>query len=126
MHDLFTFQPVVVDSLFIFAPIDCGDSLFGPCHVVRYLVSFQVISILVGRGDLVPLLLLSSRCHVAISVLFLFLTVPCVGLQCVILAFPDHNHFLDGGNMLQKYALILDLDVVAPESSQVSMWSSVD
>ena len=28
------------------------------------------------------------------SCLCLFLTVPCVGLQCVILVFPDHNHFL--------------------------------
>ena len=28
----------------------------------------------------------------AASVLWLFLTVPWVGLQCVIVVFPDHNH----------------------------------
>ena len=29
-----------------------------------------------------------------VSVLWLFLTVPWVGLQCVIVAFPDHTHLL--------------------------------
>ena len=42
----------------------------------------------------VALLLLSYRCIVTINVLWLFLTVPCVGLQCVIVVFPDHTHFL--------------------------------
>ena len=45
---------------------------------------------------LVALLLLSYRCIVTINVLWLFLTVPCVGLQCVIVVFPDHTHLLLG------------------------------
>ena len=29
--------------------------------------------------------------------LWLFLTVPCVGQQCVIVVYPDHTHLLFGG-----------------------------
>ena len=43
---------------------------------------------------LVALLILSYRCIVTINVLWLFLTVPWVGLQCVIVVFPDHTHLL--------------------------------
>ena len=35
---------------------------------------------------------LSSWCLVTVSVLCFFLTVQCVGLQCVILVFPDYSH----------------------------------
>ena len=31
---------------------------------------------------------------VTVSVLWVFLAVPLVGLQCVIVAFPDHTHSL--------------------------------
>ena len=34
-----------------------------------------------------------SKCIVTINVLWLFLTVPRVGLQYVIVVFPDHTHF---------------------------------
>ena len=44
--------------------------------------------------NVVVLLLLSYRCLVTVNVLWLFLMVPWVGMQCVILAFPDHTHFL--------------------------------
>ena len=44
---------------------------------------------------LVALLLLSYRCIVTINVLWLFLTVPGVGLQYVIVVFFDHTHFLN-------------------------------
>ena len=43
---------------------------------------------------MVALLLLSYRCIVTVKVMWLFLTVPWVGLQCVIVVFPDHTHFL--------------------------------
>ena len=39
-------------------------------------------------------LFLSYRCIVTIDALWLFLTVPWVGLQCVIVVFPDHTHLL--------------------------------
>ena len=42
---------------------------------------------------MVALLLLSYRCIVTIYVLWLFLTVPLVGLQYVRVVFPDHTHF---------------------------------
>ena len=43
---------------------------------------------------MLTLLLLSYRCNVTINVLWLFLTVPWVGLHCVIVVFPDHTHLI--------------------------------
>ena len=40
------------------------------------------------------LLLLSFRCLVSVYVLWLFLTVSLVGIQFVIVVFPDHTHLL--------------------------------
>ena len=41
---------------------------------------------------------------VTVSVLWLFLTVPWVGLQRVIVIFPDHTHLLFGvGDMTLKF-----------------------
>ena len=37
-------------------------------------------------------LLLPSRYIITLNVIWLFLTVPWVGLQCVIVVFPDHTH----------------------------------
>ena len=57
-------------------------------------VHFSYAIILKRKRKLVALLLLSYRCIVTINVLWLFLTVPWVGLQYVILVFPDHTHLL--------------------------------
>ena len=54
--------------------------------------SFAII--LMGKRELLALLKLSSRCLVIASVLWLFLAVRWVGLQCVIVVFPDHTHLL--------------------------------
>ena len=54
--------------------------------------SFAII--LKRKKKLVALLLLSYRCIVTINALWLFLTVPWVGLQCVIVVFPDHTRLL--------------------------------
>ena len=51
-------------------------------------------SILKWKRELVALLLLSYGCLVTVNVLWVFLTAPWVGLQCVIVVFPDHTHFL--------------------------------
>ena len=67
---------VVVDSLFIAAVIMHRDFIFGPCFVMR-----------AGRFTLIM-----SFCHVTVSALCLFLAVPLVGLQCVIVALPGHTH----------------------------------
>ena len=39
------------------------------------------------------LLLLSYKCIVTVYVLWLYLTVTWVSLQCVIVVFPDHTYF---------------------------------
>ena len=54
--------------------------------------SFAII--LKRKIKLVALLLLSYRCIVTINAMWLFLAVPWVGLQCVIVIFPDHTHLL--------------------------------
>ena len=41
-------------------------------------------------------MLLLFRCYFTAKVLRLFLTVPELGLQCVIVVFPDHTHLLLG------------------------------
>ena len=54
------------------------------------LSSFAII--LKKKKELVTLFLLSSRCLVTVYVLWLFLTVPWVGLQCMVVEIPDHTH----------------------------------
>ena len=54
--------------------------------------SFAII--LKNKRKLVALLLLSYRCLVTINVLWLFLSVPWIDLQYVIVVFPDHTHLL--------------------------------
>ena len=66
-------------------------SLF--CYALHCVHSSFAI-ILKGKRKLVALLLLSYRCLLTVNVLFIFLTVPWIGLQCVIVVFLDHTHFL--------------------------------
>ena len=65
--------------------------LFLFCYALLCVHSSFAI-ILKKKRKLVALLLLSYRCIVYVNVLWLFLTVPWVGLQCVIVVFPDHTH----------------------------------
>ena len=46
------------------------------------------------KRKLVALLLLPYRYLVTVNVLWFFLVVPWVGLQCVIVVVPDHTHLL--------------------------------
>ena len=63
------------------------------CYVLLCVhTSFAII--LKRKRKLVALLLLSYRCIVTLNILWLFLTVPWVGLQCMIVVFPDHTHLL--------------------------------
>ena len=55
------------------------------------------------KRKLVALSLLSYRCIVTINVLWLFLTVPWVGLQCLIVVLPDHTHLLFSKIHIQIY-----------------------
>ena len=61
------------------------------CCALPYVHSNFAI-ILMGKRRLVSLLSLSSCCLVV--VVWLFLTVPWVSLQFVIVVFPDHTHLL--------------------------------
>ena len=61
------------------------------CSMLHYAPSSFAI-ILMGKRELVTLLSLSSRCLVIL--VWLFLTVPWVCLQFVIVVFPDHTRLL--------------------------------
>ena len=49
-----------------------------------------------------------------VTVLWLFLTVPWVGLHCMIVVFPDNTHFLTNNQFMdaQCIPLLLDIDLV--------------
>ena len=49
--------------------------------------------ILKRKRELVPLLLLSYVCIVTVNGMWLFFTVPWIGLNCMIVVFPDYTHF---------------------------------
>ena len=79
----------------MYFPLFCGSSVFVfvlLCITKFVHSSFEII--LKGKRKLVALLLLSYSCIVTINVLWLFLTVPWVSLQCVIVVFSDHTHLL--------------------------------
>ena len=72
--------------------------------------SFAII--LKRKTKQVALLLLSYRCIVTIIVLWLFLMVPWVGLQCVIVVFPDHTHLLlDPFKFSRSVIIVVDLSI---------------
>ena len=62
------------------------------CTLLCVYSSFAII--IKRKRKLVALLLLSYRCIVTINVLWLFLAMTWAGMQCVIVAFPDHTHVL--------------------------------
>ena len=65
------------------------------CFVMHYFyVHFSFAINLKRKRKRIALLLLSYRCIVTINVLWLFLTMSWVGLQCVIVVFPDLTHLL--------------------------------
>ena len=58
------------------------------------LSSFAII--LKRKRELVAFLLLSYGCLVTVNIIWLFLTVPWVGLKCAVVVFPDHTRLLFG------------------------------
>ena len=68
--------------------VHCNCSMFC-CALLFLRSSFAIISM--GKRELVALLCLSSWCLVI--VVWLFLTMPWVCLQFVIVVFSDHTHF---------------------------------
>ena len=81
----------------------CSHCLWGLCVLSLFrnaLLTCSILSsfavILTGKRKLVVLLLLSPWCLVTVIVLWLFLVVPWVGMQCVFVVFPDQTHLLLG------------------------------
>ena len=66
--------------------------LFGPCFVIQYFMSFYFCNYLAGE-EIAGCFKLCSRCLVTVSVLWFFLTMQWIGLQSVIMIFPDHIYF---------------------------------
>ena len=80
-------------------------SLF--CYALLFVHSSLAI-ILKRKRNLVALILLSYRFIVTIKVLWLFLTVPWVGLHYVSVVFPGHInlHFYIIGHVVLHYSLV--------------------
>ena len=68
------------------------------CTLLYVHSSFAII--LMGKRELVALLSLSSWCLVI--VVWLFLTIPRVCLQFVIVVSPDHTHLIFKGSVVTK------------------------
>ena len=81
----------------------CNCSMF--CCTLLYVHS-SFASILMGKRKLVALLSLSSWC--LLMVVWLFLVVPWVCLQFVIVVFPDHTHLLFLGSEYPLYILYMN------------------
>ena len=78
----------------MYPPLIVGDlycSLF--CYALLY-VLYGFAIILTKERELIALLLLCFGCLVTVNVLWLFFTVPWIGLQLVSVVFPDHTHLL--------------------------------
>ena len=76
--------------MFIITPIVCRGCVEPMFYaVICVCSSFAIISL--GKTERVALL---SRCHVAVILLCLFLTVLLVDLRYVDVAFPGHTHLL--------------------------------
>ena len=84
----------------------CNCSMFC-CALLCVHSSFAIISM--GKRELVALLCVSSWC--LLIVVWLFLTMPRVCLQFVIVVFPDHTHLL---NILWQMRIVQrSLDYIA-------------
>ena len=86
----------------------CNCSMF--CCTLLCVPSSCAI-ILMGKRELVTLLSLSSWCLVVTDVVWLFLAVPWVCLQFVIVEFPDHTHLLFlkfGHNRFREHIIFMN------------------
>ena len=76
------------------------DFLFLSMVYYALLCIHSSVAIILKRNrKLISLILLSYRCIVTINVLWLFLTVPWAGMQCVIVILPYHTHLLSKGTL---------------------------
>ena len=86
-------------------PIVCGSSAFVFVLLCITCVHFSFAIILKRKRKLDALLLLTYRCIFTTKILWLFLAEPWVGIQCVIVVFPDHTHLLFENQILVNFLL---------------------
>ena len=79
--------------------------VFVLLYITCVLSSFAII--LKTKRERVVLILLWYRCLVTANVMWLFFKVPWVGLQCVIVVFPDHTHLLFGVTTIVRLCNVL-------------------
>ena len=91
---LYGCSSVVVDLLFNVLPIVCGRSVLVFVLLCFTLCALEFCNHLEEEEKAGCFAIIVYRCIVTIIVMWLFLTVPLVGLQYVIVVFPDHTHFL--------------------------------
>ena len=60
------------------------------------------------------LLLLSYGCLIIVNVLGLFITVPLVGLPCVIAVFPDQTHLFFGVSVIDEQSQKIMAMIIKP------------
>ena len=82
--------------------------------------SFEII--VKRKRKLVALQLLSYRCIVIINVLWLFLTVPWVVLQYVIVVFPDHTHLLFFFLKMHFCDSVINVDLNEIQVKKMCLW----
>ena len=78
--------------------------VFVLVYITCVLFSFAII--LKTKRELIVLILFWYRCLVSVNVMWLFFTVPWVGLQCVI-GIPDHTHLLFGATSIVRLCNVL-------------------
>ena len=97
----------------------CNCSMF--CCKLLYVYS-SIAIILIGKRELVALLNLSSWCLVMVEQLFLAMPRGC--LRFVIVAFPDHTHFLFftafQHNNMANWQDILSYDIIRLHKGKVA------
>ena len=93
--------------MFNVLPIVCGFSVLSLFCYALLCVHFSFAIILKRKRKLVALLLLSYICIVTVKFLWLFLTVPWVGIQCVIVVLRDHAHLHFARNIFPLSHLLM-------------------
>ena len=92
LHKVLLTELIVVGLLFNVLLVVCKSSVLSLLSHALLCIHSSLAIILKRKRKLVALLLLTYTCIVSINGLWLSLTVQRVGLQCVIVVFPDHTH----------------------------------
>ena len=101
----------------MYFPLFVGVLCLSICYVLGC-VHYRFAIILKRKRKLVALQMLSCRCIVTMNVLWLFVTAWWVGLQYVIVVFPDHTHLLFNSICINYFWLNKDSYIVFMHGSR--------